>query len=86
MVLVMSIANLGSSVPSAPGGIGLFELVARETLVLIPLAVVDRSIAGAYVTVVHVALLLPMIILGQLFLWTQHLSLGALFSKAPYDG
>lgn len=86
MVLVMSIANLGSSVPSAPGGIGLFELVARETLVLLPLAVVDRSIAGAYVTVVHVALLLPMIILGQLFLWAQHLSLRAFFSKAPHDG
>ena len=47
MVLVTAIANIGSSVPAAPGGIGLFELVARETLVLLPLAAVDRAVADA---------------------------------------
>jgi hypothetical protein len=75
MVLVTAIANIGSSIPAAPGGIGLFELVARETLVLLPLAVVDRSVAGGFAAVVHAALLLPMIILGQIFLWAEHLSL-----------
>ena len=75
LVLVTAIANIGSSIPAAPGGLGLFELVARETLVLLPLAVVDRAVAGAYVAVVHAALLMPMIVLGQLFLWTQHVSL-----------
>jgi uncharacterized protein (TIRG00374 family) len=80
VVLVTSLANIGSSIPAAPGGLGLFELVARETLVLLPLATVDvdRAVAGAYVAVVHAALLLPMIVLGQLFLWTQHVSLGRL--------
>ena len=75
IVLVTAIANIGSSIPAAPGGIGLFELVARETLVLLPLATVDRGLAGGYVLVVHAALLLPMIVLGQIFLWTQHISL-----------
>jgi uncharacterized protein (TIRG00374 family) len=75
VVLVTAIANIGSSIPAAPGGIGLFELVARETLVLLPLATVDPDVAGAYVLVVHAALLLPMIVLGQIFLWTQHISL-----------
>lgn len=74
LVLVTAIANIGSSIPAAPGGIGLFELVARETLVLLPLAAVDGELAGAYVLVVHAALLLPMIVLGQIFLWTQHVS------------
>lgn len=74
VVLVTAIANIGSSIPAAPGGIGLFELVARETLVLLPLAAVDRGLAGGYVAVVHAALLLPMIVLGQIFLWTQHIS------------
>lgn len=78
MVLVTAVSNIGSSVPAAPGGLGLFELVARETLVLLPLAAVDRSVAGAYVAVVHAALLLPMIALGQAFLWADHLSLRGL--------
>ena len=78
MVLVTAIANIGSSIPAAPGGIGLFELIARETLVLLALASIDRADAGAYVTVVHATLLLPMIVLGQVFLWTQHISFGSL--------
>ena len=80
MVLVTAIANIGSSVPAAPGGLGLFELVARETLVLIPLATVDRAVAAGYVAVVHAALLLPMIVLGQVFLWLEQISLGRLSS------
>jgi uncharacterized protein (TIRG00374 family) len=78
MILVTAISNIGSSVPAAPGGIGLFELVARETLVLLPLAVIDRSTATAYVTVVHAVLLLPMIILGQVFLLAGSVSLRGL--------
>ena len=75
MVLVTALANIGSSVPSSPGGIGLFELIARETLVLLPLAAMDRSEAAAFAAVSHFALLLPMIILGQVFLWAGNLSL-----------
>ena len=77
-VLVTAIANIGSSVPAAPGGIGLFELVTRETLVLLPQASIDRSVAAGFATVVHAALLLPMILLGQVFLWVSHLSLSRL--------
>ena len=85
MVLVTAIANIGSSVPAAPGGIGLFELIARETLVLLPLAAVDRAVAGGYVAVVHASLLLPMILLGQVFLWTQHVSLRRLSRAGPSE-
>ena len=72
MTLVTSITNIGSSVPAAPGGIGLFEIIARETLVF---ASVDRSVAAGFAVVVHAAILLPMIVLGQLFLWANHISL-----------
>lgn len=75
MVLVTAIVNIGSSIPAAPGGIGLFELITRETLVLLPLASVDRSVAAGFATLAHAALLLPMILLGQVFLWTGHISL-----------
>ncbi len=82
-VLVTAIANIGSSIPAAPGGIGLFELVARETLVLLPNASIDRAVAAGFATVVHAALLIPMIVLGQLFLWTGHVSLRKLSRGVP---
>ena len=85
MILVTALANIGSSIPSSPGGIGLFELIARETLVLLPLAVVDRSEAAAFAAVSHFALLLPMIILGQVFLWSGNLSLRRL-TRADTSG
>ena len=85
MALVTALANIGSSIPSSPGGIGLFELIARETLVLLPLAVVDRSEAAAFAAVSHFALLLPMIILGQVFLWAGNMSLRRL-ARADTSG
>lgn len=85
MLSVTAIANIGSSIPAAPGGIGLFELIARETLVLLPLATIDRSVAGAFAFVVHMALLIPMIGLGQVFLWIEHLSLGRLSKAGQSD-
>ena len=78
MVLVTAITNIGSSIPAAPGGLGLFEIIARETLALGPLVSVDRSVAAAFAVVVHAVILLPMIILGQVILWTGHISLGRL--------
>ena len=75
MVLVTSITNIGASVPAAPGGLGLFEIIARETLVLSPLSTAERPAAAGFAVVVHAVILLPMIILGQIFLWTAHVSL-----------
>lgn len=85
-VLVTATANIGSSVPGAPGGIGLFELVARETLVVLPMAPVDRSVAGGFAVVVHASLLLPMILLGQVFLAFANVSLLKLFRAGRDDG
>lgn len=75
MVLTTAITNIGGSIPAAPGGLGLFELIAREILVLGPLASVDRSVAGGYVIALHAVILLPVIVLGQIILWTSRLSL-----------
>lgn len=75
MVLTTAITNIGGSIPAAPGGLGLFEIIAREILVLGPLATVDRSVAGGYVVALHAVILLPVIVLGQIILWSSHLSL-----------
>ncbi len=85
-VLVTAVANIGASVPAAPGGIGLFELIARETLVLLPLGAVDRAVAGGYVAVVHAVLLLPIIVMGQGILWADHVSLRRLWRSGRPEG
>ena len=86
MILVTAIANIGSSVPAAPGGLGLFEIIARETLVLGPLAAIDRPVAAGYALVVHATLLLPMIFLGQAILWADKISLGRLTRRGTVGG
>ena len=78
MVFTTALTNIGGSIPAAPGGLGLFEIIAREVLVLGPLASVDRSVAGGYVVALHAVILLPVIVFGQIVLWTSHLSLGKL--------
>ena len=78
-ILVTAIANIGSSIPSTPGGIGLFEILTRETLVFLPMASIDRSIAAGFATVSHALLLLPPIFLGQLFLWYKHIRIQSFF-------
>ncbi len=78
-ILVTAIANIGSSIPFTPGGIGLFEILTRETLVFLPMASIDRSIAAGFATVSHALLLLPPILLGQLFLWYKHIRLQSFF-------
>ena len=72
MILTTSISNVGSSIPAAPGGIGLFELVARETIVWLPFGNITRGVAGGYAALVHAVLIIPLIILGQIFLWTMN--------------
>jgi len=85
LILVTAIANIGSSIPAAPGGLGLFEIIARETLVLLPYLDIDRSLAGAYVLIVHSALMLPIILLGQALLIGQNVNLGSLLPSNRLD-
>jgi len=75
VLLVMAASNLASSIPSSPGSIGTFEFPAAAALVLVG---VGQGVAGAYAILVHVALLLPVTVLGLVFLWVGHVSLGRL--------
>lgn len=74
MILITSIVNIGSSIPAAPGGLGLFELIARETLIFSSLGIIDRSIAGGFATLSHAILIIPVIIIGQLILFFSNIS------------
>lgn len=72
-LLVAASANLVIALPPSQGGIGPFELVTREVLVL---AGVTASTASAYALALHAALLLPVILLGAIFLWLVNLDIG----------
>jgi uncharacterized protein (TIRG00374 family) len=74
MALAAAVAasNLATSIPSSSGGIGPFELLAKETLVL---AGVAPSLAAAYAILVHVTLWLPVTIVGGALLFVEGVSL-----------
>ena len=73
ITLLTATSNLITSVPSAIGGIGPFEVVAQQTLMALG---VGASLAGAYSAFVHVvALWLPVNITGLVLLWKSSLSL-----------
>ena len=80
MLAVVSTSNLGTALPSSQGGIGPFELFAVATLVVLG---VQREAAIAYTIVLHVALLVPVTILGLLYLWVGKESLVQLVRLGP---
>ena len=76
--LFMAIANLALVVPSTAGGVGPFNFFGAATLVA--LGVGDAE-AGAYVLTAHIALLLPVTLLGLLVLVSDHVSLRTLLGR-----
>lgn len=79
VMLFLAVANLSLVVPSAAGGVGPFNFFGAATLVA--LGVADAE-AGAYVLTSHIALLLPVTVLGFILLFSDHMSLRALLYRA----
>ena len=73
MILTTCVSNIGSSIPSTPGGIGLFEIITRETISIASFGAIDRASGTAFATIVHAVLILPIVIIGQFYLWTQNI-------------
>ena len=74
-IFLTGVTNIGASIPAAPGGIGIFEWISRETLILISNSEVSRAKASAFAAITHLSLLLPIVILGQIFLWIGGITL-----------
>ncbi|MFL5734788.1 MAG: lysylphosphatidylglycerol synthase transmembrane domain-containing protein [Chloroflexia bacterium] len=71
-VLATSFANLSTLIPQAPGFVGVFDAIAK--LVFVSAFGVDPNNAISYVLVLHAALLLPITLLGFVYLWRESLS------------
>ncbi len=83
VTLLTATSNLVTSLPTAIGGIGPFELVAQQTLMALG---VGASLAGAYAAFLHLAALwLPVNLVGLAIMWKQNLSLKGL-AGAPEGG
>lgn len=79
VMLFTAIANLALIVPSASGGIGPFEFFGAATLVALG---VPEGTAALYAITVHVALLLPVTVLGGVLILADGLSFRGLVDRA----
>lgn len=86
MLVVTSVSNLATSIPSSQGSVGPFEFFAALSLAFLG---VSSGLAFAYAVVLHVALLVPVIITGFLHLALRNVSLTDLtrrrLTDAPED-
>lgn len=82
-LLMNSVANLATAIPSGPGGVGTFDAVARWTLELFGTPVDE---ATAYTIVLHVVLWLPVSLVGLFYVWRDNLALGRLAQRSAASG
>ena len=78
LLLTTSTSNLATSLPSTAGAVGPFEYATRLTLEALNVA---GEQAAAYALALHVALLVPVTLLGLLFLWLQNISLREIIKR-----
>jgi uncharacterized protein (TIRG00374 family) len=65
LMLLNGIANLATTIPSAPGYVGTWEAVTKAVLVAFA---VPEGVALGYAVVLHIALWLPITLLGAFYL------------------
>lgn len=76
--LIMGVTNLAMILPSAPGGLGLFEMGGMMVMTLYGL---EKTVALAYIVVVHAVILLPINLWGFYFLWREGISFSDALSE-----
>jgi glycosyltransferase 2 family protein len=72
LMLMNGISNLVTTIPAAPGYIGVFEAAGISVLTAYG---VDKGVATAYTVVLHAALWLPITLLGAWFMLREGLSM-----------
>ena len=75
VLLTTAVSNLGLVIPASAGGIGPFEFLVQSTLMFFGIA---SGVASGYAIVVHLALLIPVSVMGLFHIWVEGVSLAAL--------
>jgi uncharacterized protein (TIRG00374 family) len=73
LLLMVAVVNLFTTLPSTPGYVGTFDLPGISILTAYN---VPHNIAAGYTLVLHVALWLPITLLGALFMLLEHVGWG----------
>ncbi len=71
LMLMNGIVNLATTIPSSPGYVGTFDAPGIEILTIFG---VDRALAASYTLVLHVALWLPITLLGLWYMTRESLT------------
>jgi len=71
LMLMNGIVNLATTIPSAPGYVGTFD---APGIAVLQAYGIDKNIAAAYTLVLHVALWLPVTLLGGYYLLKKGIS------------
>ena len=77
---VIAFVGVGISVPSAPGYVGVFPAAATAALEVFGVA---RSAALAYALLYHASTVVPLTVVGWIYLLREHVSLGEARRTAP---
>ena len=84
LMLMNGIVNLATTIPSAPGYVGTFDAPGIAVLAAYN---VPRATAAAYTLVLHIALWVPITLLGAYYLWREGVrwsaSLGQMRDEDP---
>lgn len=83
LMLMNGIVNLFTTIPAAPGYVGTFDLPGIRIL---QASGVPQDVATAYTLVLHVALWLPITVLGAFYLWRSHLSVRQIRDELGQEG
>jgi uncharacterized protein (TIRG00374 family) len=76
--LIMAVANFAIMAPSTSGGVGPFEFFGVGTMLLFAYS---KEEATAFIIMIHAMILLPIIILGLIFMFAEGLDLGKLVKE-----
>ncbi len=78
LMLMNGIVNLATTIPSAPGYVGTFD---APGIAILAAFGVPQAIAAAYTLVLHVALWLPITVLGVYYMFKEGIHWGKDFDK-----
>lgn len=74
-LLMLVTVNMGMLIPSTPGGLGVFQFAVVKSLEIFA---VMTTLGMAVALVLHMAQIVPVTIIGLIWLWRNHISLAAL--------
>jgi len=83
LMLMNGIVNLATTIPSAPGYVGTFD---APGIALLTAYNVERALAAGYTLVLHVALWVPITLLGAYYLAREGIQWGESVERLKAEG